>query len=60
MSKKMTFLAACRDFFGVREGQTALDFGKEIKALTPKDREEITAGLIQNGYEILPAPGATA
>lgn len=57
MSKQMTFLGACREFFGVKEGQTALDFGKELKQLTEQDRKEITAGLEQNGYTIVTAPG---
>ena len=51
----MTFMAACKDFFGLREGQTSLEFGKEIKALTPEDRAEIVAGLETNGYKILQA-----
>jgi hypothetical protein len=58
--KKLTFMAACRDFFGVREGQTAMDFGKELKQLTEADRAEIKAGLQQNGYEIIAAPGVPA
>jgi hypothetical protein len=58
--KKLTFMAACRDFFGVREGQTAVDFGKELKQLTEADRAEIKAGLQQNGYEIIAAPGVPA
>lgn len=54
-AKQMTFMAACKDFFGLREGQTSLEFGKEIKALTPADRAEIVAGLETNGYKILQA-----
>ena len=50
--KKMSFMAACIDFFGLREGQTKVGFGKEVKALSDDDRKEITAGLEQNGYEI--------
>lgn len=51
----MTFMAACRDFFGLKEGQTALQFGQEIKALTEQDRKEIREGLEQNGYTIVQA-----
>lgn len=54
-TKKMTFMAACRDYFGMLPGQTSLDFGKEIKALTTDDRAEIKAGLEKLGYEILQA-----
>ncbi len=53
MEKKMTFMSACRDFFGLLPGQTALQFGAEIKALTPEDRAEIQAGLEQLGYKIV-------
>ena len=53
--KKMSFMAACRDFFGLKEGQTAMDFGKELKELTEADRSEIKAGLSQLGYEIVAA-----
>jgi hypothetical protein len=58
--KKLTFMAACRDFFGLKEGQTAMDFGKELKALTEKDRAEIKDGLTKLGYEIIAAPGVPA
>ncbi len=53
--KKLTFMAACKDFFGIKEGQTSMQFAQEIKALTAEDRVEIGAGLAQNGYEILNA-----
>jgi hypothetical protein len=58
--KKFTFMAACRDFFGLHHGQTAMEFGKELKQLTEADRAEIKAGLQQNGYEIVAAPGVPA
>lgn len=57
--KKYTFMSACREFFGLKEGQTGLSFGKEVQALTPADRAEITEGLKAQGYDILP-PGVAA
>ena len=54
--KEMTLLAACKDFFGLKDGQLALDFGKEYKLLTDADKKEISAGLEKNGYKILAAP----
>jgi hypothetical protein len=51
-SKELSFMAACRDFFGLKEGQTALQFGQEIKQLTADDRKEIAAGLTAMGYKI--------
>lgn len=53
--KKMTFMSACKDYFGLKTGQTPVEFGREIKALTEDDRAEIRKGLEQNGYEILQA-----
>jgi hypothetical protein len=51
---QQTFMAACVEFFGVKEGQTKLAFGKEVQALTPDDRAEITKMLIeQEGYNII-------
>lgn len=58
--KRLTFMASCRDFFGLKDGQTAMDFGKELKELTPDDRAEIKAGLEKLGYEIIAAPGVPA
>jgi len=57
--KEMTFIGAAKDFVGLKDGQTALDFGKEVWKLTPEDRAEITAGLEQNGYKILPTVALT-
>ncbi len=53
--KKLAFMSACKDFFGLKEGQTSMSFAQEVKALTPEDRAEITKGLEQNGYEIIGA-----
>lgn len=55
-SKKHTFMSACRDYFGVKEGQTSMDFGREVKALTTDDRTEIKAGLVKLGYDFVPDP----
>jgi len=51
--KKMTFMMACRDYFGLHPGQTNMAFAEEIKALTPDDKTEIAAGLQANGYQIM-------
>lgn len=54
--KKLSFLAACREFFGTKEGQTALEFAKEVRQLNDADRVEIAAGLLQHGIEVTAAP----
>ena len=51
--KKMTFVAALRDYFGYLPNQGASDFLKELKALTPKDKEDYKAMLATVGYEIV-------
>ncbi len=43
----ITFVAACVRFFGKLPGQTNLDVGKEVKALTSKDRADMIPGLEQ-------------
>ena len=48
----MTFMTACREFFGLKDGQKPIEFGKEIQSLTQADRTEIAAGLIANGYDL--------
>lgn len=53
--KKLTFMMACRDFFGLHSGQTNMQFAQEVKALTDADKTEIRAGLEKLGYEIIQA-----
>lgn len=56
--KAMTLMQACRDYFGLAtkpDGtkQTGMEFGKEFKALTQEDRNEIQQGLESQGYTIV-------
>ena len=54
--KEMTILGAAIDFFGLKEGQSRMDFAKiEWKALTDEDKADIKAGLEMNGYKIVAA-----
>ncbi len=50
--KKMGFVSACKEFFGLKEGQTLTQFAAELKALTPKDKAELSAMFTAVGYEI--------
>lgn len=51
--KEMTLLSAVIDFFGLKAGQSRMDFMKdEYKKLTDADRAEIADGLEKNGYKI--------
>lgn len=54
-TQTVSFLAACQSFFGLKEGQRPIEFGKEIQALTNDDRKEIASGLVKNGYNIDPS-----
>lgn len=38
---KKTFISACREFFGKKEGQSLQDFAAEVKAVQGPDREEM-------------------
>ena len=49
-NEKTSFIAACKDFFSFKSGQSLMEFRDEIKALTEKDKAELQAGLEQNGY----------
>jgi hypothetical protein len=55
--KEMSFVTACKDFFGLLKDQTNIQFLQEVKKLSPQDRDEIKAGLEKNGYKIIPAVG---
>ena len=48
----MAFVAACKDFFGLKPDQNLRGFMDECKELTDKDRADIRAGLESNGYAI--------
>ena len=58
--KEKTFLMACLDFFGCKEGQSKMEFSQELKKLTEGDRAEISAGLEMNGYKIVTQPAPQA
>jgi len=53
-TKELGFVAACKEFFGFAPGQTLMSFRDECKLLTPKDQEEIRAGLLANGLNVKP------
>ena len=50
--KKMSFLMACKDFFGLKDGQTLTEFGQEVKKLTDADRNDLISEFAKVGYEI--------
>lgn len=39
--KTTGFMTACKRFFGMKTGQTLLEFRNEVGALTPADRAEM-------------------
>lgn len=57
MSQGRSFVAACKEFFGFKPGQTLKEFGEELKGLTHDDKMEIAAGLRELGHDCAdPAP----
>lgn len=53
--KKVTLVAAIREYFGFLPGQTPMEFMQEIKALTPEDRAYFATHFPSVGYEIASA-----
>jgi hypothetical protein len=47
-----TFMTAAKEYFGLLPGQKTMDFGQEVKALTPEARAEMTEELKRAGYNI--------
>lgn len=56
----LTFTQACKAYFGLQPAQAMIDFAKEVRELSPADREEITKGLEQAGYYIVASPFSAA
>lgn len=50
---RWSFVVAMKAFFGLKEGETLPQFTAEIKALTPKDRDDFKAMLATVGYEVV-------
>lgn len=51
---QISFMSACVQFFGPKPGQKALQFGQEVKQLTPEDRKELKPMLeAELGLEII-------
>lgn len=51
--RQLSFVAACKEFFGFKPGQTLIQFRDEIQALTPKDRIELAGMFKTIGIEIV-------
>lgn len=49
--KHCTFMMACREFFGAKQGQSLQEFAAEIRALTPKDRNDLIEMFRSVGYD---------
>jgi hypothetical protein len=50
--KECSFVVACSEFFGKRDGQSSLSFLKEIQQLTPEDKAELIVLFAGVGYTI--------
>lgn len=56
--KQMTFVAAMRNVFGQKHGQTLQQFGEELKQLDDKDRQYFAAHLLQHDIQVIESPVA--
>ncbi len=50
--KEMSFVLACKDYFGFKEGQTMMEFAAELKALTDQDKADLSRYFETVGYKI--------
>ena len=48
----MTLVVALKKFFGLKPNQTLKEFLDETRKLTPEDKDEFTALLKAEGYEV--------
>jgi hypothetical protein len=51
-SQRMSFVKACRNYFGQLPGQTLQQFAEELKCLSTEDRKELCAMFGTVGIEI--------
>ena len=58
--KKMSFVMACSSHFGRKPGQTLQEFNRELKELTPKDREDLTTMFRDLGIDATMGSGVSA
>lgn len=56
-STEKTFVAALKEIFGFKEGQSASGFMQELKDLTQKDKDELYEDLQKAGIVCLPLAG---
>lgn len=54
MTPQKSFVSAMRNFFGTKPNQTLKEFGDELKALTPKDRDDLVVMFAGEGINIDP------
>ena len=53
--KEMSLVMALKDYFGMKPGQTSMDFLKEVKELTDEDKIWFRDNLPSVGYKITTA-----
>jgi hypothetical protein len=55
---KNSFVACMKHYFGLKQGQTSVEFMKEFKELTVEDRKYFADLLPTVGYEVTGAQAA--
>jgi hypothetical protein len=51
----MSFVLAMKDYFGLKEGETAMGFMQEMRALSDDDKKWFRENLPSVGYKIVDA-----
>lgn len=49
--EQLSFVAACKRFFGFKDGQSISEFGRELKDLTHAEKLEIAQGMRAAGID---------
>jgi len=49
---ELSFAMACKQYFGLRDGQSLQEFAQEVKQLNEQDRAEITKFFVDAGIAI--------
>lgn len=47
----ITFVMACKQFFGFLPGETLQEFAAELRQLTPKDKQDLIAEFARIGID---------
>lgn len=53
MSERKSFVVQCKNFFGLKPGQSLAQFSAELKQLTVDDKADLSMMLEKEGFPVL-------